>query len=189
MADRVHETRFNGTRHDQSRTVACQHGQFAGAATQISIRKITDKPINNTANTAITTIALVTSTWASGTPHGTPFTPPPGPPQPNPTLTSISTSSASDQRQPTPPLGTLTLIDGDENLGDLVREQHLWQLPEVLFDHVGHVVRLVLVERQGIVAAGCLTDLANLLDPRANTRLTEQTHLRGEGRGGVRQRT
>ena len=40
----------------------------------------------------------------------------------------------------------LTLKDGDEGLGQLVRQQRFWQLPEVLLDEISHVKRLLTVE-------------------------------------------
>lgn len=70
----------------------------------------------------------------------------------------------------------LTLVDMQEGFPQLARKQRLGQIPEELLDHVGHVVRrLVLVAH---VIRTELTLLPQSLNPRLHTRFTEQTHLK-----------
>lgn len=88
-----------------------------------------------------------------------------------------------------------TLKDGDERLGQFVGHEGLRKFPEVLLDHVRHVVGLVLVKVHREVLRASIRivgeegrggdirrrpGLAGLLDPGdagADARLAEETHL------------
>lgn len=74
-------------------------------------------------------------------------------------------------------MGKRTLKDGDESLGEFVGEQGLGQFAEVLLDHVGHVVGLLVGEVDLALSAGLLAHVAQLSDARAHARLAEDADL------------
>lgn len=72
----------------------------------------------------------------------------------------------------------LTLVDLEEGLGQLAGEQRLWQISEVLLQHVCHVIgRLALVVDPSPVGAAGFVHLAESLDARLDSRLPEESHL------------
>lgn len=72
----------------------------------------------------------------------------------------------------------LTLINLEEGLRQFAGEQGLWQISEVLLQHVRDVVRrLALVVDSSPVCAARLVHLTESLDARFNSRFSEKTHL------------
>lgn len=72
----------------------------------------------------------------------------------------------------------LTLINLEEGLGQFAGEQGLWQISEVLLQHVCDVIRrLALVVDSSPVCAARLVHLTKSLDTRFNSRFPEKTHL------------
>lgn len=75
-------------------------------------------------------------------------------------------------------VSSLTLVDLEEGLRQLAGEQRLGQIPEVLLQHVCHVVgRLALVVDPSPVGAAGFVHLAESLDARLDSRLPEESHL------------
>lgn len=79
----------------------------------------------------------------------------------------------------------LTLVDLEEGLRQLAGEQRLWQISEVLLQHVRHVIgRLALVVDPSPVGAAGFVHLPESLDARLDSRLPEESHLETRGGGG-----
>lgn len=78
----------------------------------------------------------------------------------------------------------LTLVDLEEGLRQLAGEQRLWQISEVLLQHVRHVIgRLALVVDSSPVGAAGFVHLPESLDARLDSRLPEESHLETHGEG------